>query len=158
MWSRFGHMHPDLFLIYFPTLRKLCYLTGWIPLDKYDCLFITLLDHIIKKAGWTYYEWHILIVLVKMMTPITYDHIAKKKIFFLCEMLLENYYYKLFLLYLSIYIYLSIYLSTYQFIYLSLYIYTYVVMKTVCPPDYHHSGFVAIHGLEHMMYDVYLYI
>ena len=25
-------------------------------------------------------------------------------------------------------------------------------MKTLCPPGYHHSGFVAIHALEHMMY------
>ena len=27
-----------------------------------------------------------------------------------------------------------------------------VIMKTMCPPDYHHSGFVATHALGHMMY------
>ena len=25
-------------------------------------------------------------------------------------------------------------------------------MKTVCPPGYHHHGFVATHALGHMMY------
>ena len=25
-------------------------------------------------------------------------------------------------------------------------------MKTMCPPNYHHSGFVATHALGHMMY------
>ena len=25
-------------------------------------------------------------------------------------------------------------------------------MKTMCPPGYHHSGFVATHALGHMMY------
>ena len=25
-------------------------------------------------------------------------------------------------------------------------------MKTMCPPGYHHNGFVATHALEHMMY------
>ena len=25
-------------------------------------------------------------------------------------------------------------------------------MKTMCPPSYHHSGFVATHALGHMMY------
>ena len=25
-------------------------------------------------------------------------------------------------------------------------------MKTMCPPGYHHNGFVAIHALGHMMY------
>ena len=28
----------------------------------------------------------------------------------------------------------------------------YVVMKTMCPPGYHHNGFVATHALGHMMY------
>ena len=28
----------------------------------------------------------------------------------------------------------------------------YVIMKTMCPPDYHHNGFVATHALGHMMY------
>ena len=26
-------------------------------------------------------------------------------------------------------------------------------MKTMCPPGYHHNGFVATHALGHMMYD-----
>ena len=25
-------------------------------------------------------------------------------------------------------------------------------MKTLCPPGYHHNGFVATHALGHMMY------
>ena len=25
-------------------------------------------------------------------------------------------------------------------------------MKTMCPPGYHHNGFLATHALEHMMY------
>ena len=28
----------------------------------------------------------------------------------------------------------------------------YAIMKTMCPPGYHHNGFVATHALEHMMY------
>ena len=28
----------------------------------------------------------------------------------------------------------------------------YAIMKTTCPPGYHHNGFVAIHALGHMMY------
>ena len=28
----------------------------------------------------------------------------------------------------------------------------YVIMKTVCPPGYHHNGFVATHALGHMIY------
>ena len=31
-------------------------------------------------------------------------------------------------------------------------------MKTMCPPGYHHNGFVATHPLGHMMYDIYIYI
>ena len=32
-------------------------------------------------------------------------------------------------------------------------------MKTMCPPGYHHNGFVATHALGHMMYGfVYIYI
>ena len=27
-------------------------------------------------------------------------------------------------------------------------------MKTMCPPGYHHNGFVATHALGHMMYDM----
>ena len=26
------------------------------------------------------------------------------------------------------------------------------IMKTMCPPGYHHNGFVATHALGHMMY------
>ena len=28
----------------------------------------------------------------------------------------------------------------------------YVILKTMCPPGYHHNGFVATHALGHMMY------
>ena len=28
----------------------------------------------------------------------------------------------------------------------------YVIMKIMCPPGYHHNGFVATHALGHMMY------
>ena len=28
----------------------------------------------------------------------------------------------------------------------------YAVIKTMCPPGYHHNGFVATHTLGHMMY------
>ena len=28
----------------------------------------------------------------------------------------------------------------------------YGIMKTMCPPGYHHNGFVATHALGHMMY------
>ena len=31
-----------------------------------------------------------------------------------------------------------------------IYIYIYIIMKTMCPPDYHHNGFAATHALEHM--------
>ena len=29
-------------------------------------------------------------------------------------------------------------------------------MKTMCPPSYHHNGFVVTHALEHMY--IYIYI
>ena len=29
-------------------------------------------------------------------------------------------------------------------------------MKTMCPPGYHHNGFVATHALGHMMYGLYI--
>ena len=32
-------------------------------------------------------------------------------------------------------------------IYIYIYIYIYVIIKTICPPGYHHSGFVATHAL-----------
>ena len=28
----------------------------------------------------------------------------------------------------------------------------YVIMKTMCPPGYHHNGFMPTHALGHMMY------
>ena len=31
-------------------------------------------------------------------------------------------------------------------------------MKTMCPPGYHHNGFVATHALGHKMYGIYIYI
>ena len=33
-----------------------------------------------------------------------------------------------------------------------LYTYIYAIIKTMCPPGYHHSGFVATHALGYMMY------
>ena len=27
-------------------------------------------------------------------------------------------------------------------------------MKTICPPGYHHNGFVSTHALGHMMYEL----
>ena len=33
-----------------------------------------------------------------------------------------------------------------------MYIIYYVIIKTMCPPGYHHNGFVATHALGHMMY------
>ena len=32
----------------------------------------------------------------------------------------------------------------------------YIIMKTICPPGYHGNGFVATHGLGHMMYGWYI--
>ena len=29
-------------------------------------------------------------------------------------------------------------------------------MKTMCPPGYHHDGFVATHALGHMMYGLHM--
>ena len=29
-------------------------------------------------------------------------------------------------------------------------------MKTMCPPGYHHNGFVATHALGHMMYIIFM--
>ena len=35
----------------------------------------------------------------------------------------------------------------------------YVIMKTMCPPGYHHNGFVATHALGHIVYGcIRLYI
>ena len=30
-------------------------------------------------------------------------------------------------------------------------------MKTMCPPGYHHNGFVATHAIGHMMYGFMMY-
>ena len=34
--------------------------------------------------------------------------------------------------------------------------YIYVIMKTMCPPSYHHNGLMASHALGHMMYEPYI--
>ena len=39
-----------------------------------------------------------------------------------------------------------------------IYIYIYIIMKTMCPPGYHHNGFVAAHALGHMMYGYILLV
>ena len=48
------------------------------------------------------------------------------------------------------YTYTSIDLHKYMCIHINMYIYA--IMKTMCPPGYHHNGFVATHALGHMMY------
>ena len=48
------------------------------------------------------------------------------------------------------YIYVCIYVYICMFIY-RLYIYIFI-MKTICPPGYHHNGFVATHALRYLMY------
>ena len=50
------------------------------------------------------------------------------------------------------YIYIYIYIYVYIYVYIYIYIHVYVIMKTMCPPGYHHNGFVATHALGHMMY------
>ena len=30
-------------------------------------------------------------------------------------------------------------------------------MKTMCPPGYHHNGFLATHALGHMMYEFFIW-
>ena len=39
----------------------------------------------------------------------------------------------------------------YVCIYIYVYIYIYSIMKTICPPGYHHIGFVATYALGDMM-------
>ena len=53
-------------------------------------------------------------------------------------------------IYIYIYIYRYIYINTHIYIHIYIYIYTYTyeIMKTMCPPDYHHNGFVATHALD----------
>ena len=45
-------------------------------------------------------------------------------------------------------------INMYMYLIYMIYIYTYiyVIIKTMCPPGYHHNGFVATHALGHMMY------
>ena len=45
-------------------------------------------------------------------------------------------------------------------IYIYIYIYRYinVIMKTICPPGYHHNVFVATHALEYMIYRISTYL
>ena len=47
---------------------------------------------------------------------------------------------------MCVYMYICIY------IYIYIYIYICVIMKTMCPPGYHHNGSVATNALGHMMY------
>ena len=35
--------------------------------------------------------------------------------------------------------------------YIYMYIFIYIIMKTMCSPVHHHSGFVAINALGHML-------
>ena len=37
------------------------------------------------------------------------------------------------------------------YIYIYIYIHIYPIMKTMCPPSYHHNDFVATHALGHMI-------
>ena len=34
----------------------------------------------------------------------------------------------------------------------------YVIMKTMCPPGYHHNGFVATHALIYICMYMYIYV
>ena len=44
--------------------------------------------------------------------------------------------------------YMYMYISIFIYIYINIDIYIYnVIMKTMCPPGYHHNGFVATHEL-----------
>ena len=42
----------------------------------------------------------------------------------------------------------------YIHIYIYIYIYIYAIIKTMCPPSYHHNDFVATHALGHMMHEL----
>ena len=35
-------------------------------------------------------------------------------------------------------------------------IYIYAIMKTMCPPGYHHNSFLATHAPGHMMYGAWV--
>ena len=51
-------------------------------------------------------------------------------------------------IYIHIYLY---YIHTYIYL-IYIYISIYIIMKTMCPPGYHHNAFVATHALGYMMY------
>ena len=42
------------------------------------------------------------------------------------------------------------------YIYIYIYTHTYAIMKSMCPPRYHHNGPVATHALGHMMHSLML--
>ena len=50
---------------------------------------------------------------------------------------------------MCIYIYIYIYIHVYTYTYTNIYTH---IMKPMCPPAYHHNGFVVAHTLEHVMY------
>ena len=61
--------------------------------------------------------------------------------------------------YNHLYVYICIYIYIYiYYIYIYIYIYIYVIMETMCPPGYHHNGFVETHALGHMMYGSYAHL
>ena len=48
-----------------------------------------------------------------------------------------------------------------MYIYIHIYVCIYAITKTMCPPGYHHNGFVAPHALEHSVCNgslIYIYI
>ena len=45
-----------------------------------------------------------------------------------------------------------------MYIYIYIYIYIFIIMKIMCPPGYHHNGFMATHALGHMMYSYTLLV
>ena len=53
--------------------------------------------------------------------------------------------------YIYIYIYIHTHTHTHTHTHIYIYIHIYVILKTMCPPGYHHNGFVAVHALGHMM-------
>ena len=48
------------------------------------------------------------------------------------------------------YSYISILIHIYIYIYTYTYLYIYIIMKTMCPPGYHHNAFVATHPLRYI--------
>ena len=48
--------------------------------------------------------------------------------------------------------------NIYIYIYEYVYSYIYVIMKTMCPPGYHHNSFLATHALVHIMYSYTLLV